>query len=290
MQKGVDLALAIVWGVAISYRLTTYFVGASGTFYWILGGGAFLFFVIDTSHLKHRFCASACPYAHLQKAFADEHSLHVEWEDRPGNQCGVCVACEKACYVDLNIRATPFSLDCTNCGACIDACNRVFARKKEPSLLRFGFGEKKKTPYKWFVLALFCALCIGSVYAIVYRPAVQFHVAYSVNHEPERVYDSISANRFMMHVRNFTDLERDYRVDIAEEGYTLCCGEEVFTVPPHTKKRVLLEVHRDQEGDHPFQLPITFVLTDPFSGHPLASEKRLFKHRLRVDGQSLPLR
>lgn len=291
-QRTVDLLMALGWGVLIAYWVQLYFVGAHPIFRYASFIGIATFFTLDTHLLKHQFCKNACPYAHLQKAFQKENSMHVQWENRPGNHCGVCTACEKACYVDINIRDTPFHLDCTMCGACVDACNRVFSRKEEPSLLQFAFGREEKKSFlgintapKLFTVIGFIAFIVFFGWTIYTRPTVDFRIDYPASGSTRQLpwmEDGRHYNAFTVRVRSLSTKKETLQLRIMEPDF------ELIWVDSPSKIRQLDPLSRQSARVHiraaasvskdltPFT-PIHLQLSRPTDGSIVDTAELFFK-------------
>ena len=44
--------------------------------------------------------------------------------------CIECKKCVRVCPMGIDIRQSPFQIECVHCGECIDACNEILARLK----------------------------------------------------------------------------------------------------------------------------------------------------------------
>lgn len=152
----------------------------SGVFYFI-----FAFF-------REQVCTIACPYGRLQGVLLDEKSMVVAYdykrgeprgkhnplEEREGTSKGDCIDCKSCvmvCPTNIDIR-NGTQMECTNCTACIDACNGVMDRIKKPrGLIRYdsekGISEGKKSifnarviAYSVFLTALL--VLVGTLFAL----------------------------------------------------------------------------------------------------------------------------
>lgn len=291
MQKTVDLGMAVFWGLIIAHTAQSYFVGAHPIFRAFCFGFVFLFFTIDTHLLKHNFCKSACPYAHLQKSFQRENSLHVSWEDRPGNKCGVCTACEQACYVDINVRETPFHLDCTMCGACIDACDRVFSRRPEPSLLQFAYNEDRSKQGiaginsfpKAFICIAFVLFCSFFGWSVANRPRASFRIDYPASGTSEQLpvlEGGLHTNTFTVRVRSLSRKREKLTLALLDEGFEVEWVDPqdlVTTVAPFSRASARIKVRYTGEEELPPFTPIQFELTRSKSGQVIDRKELFFK-------------
>jgi len=108
------------------------------TFIAIVGGFCFLL----AGYARERVCVYMCPYARIQSAMFDEHSLIVSYEAWRGEprghagkdqnffgrgHCVDCGACVQSCPTGTDIRFGN-QLSCIGCALCIDACDTVMDR------------------------------------------------------------------------------------------------------------------------------------------------------------------
>jgi len=137
--------------------------------------GGFIAIVIFTyafygvfAFLREQVCTTICPYGRLQGVLLDQNSMVVAYdhvrgenrakikkdEDRAAAQKGDCIDClhcVQVCPTGIDIR-NGTQLECTNCTACIDACDHMMdAVGLEKGLVRFVSEEGIKTrkPFQW---------------------------------------------------------------------------------------------------------------------------------------------
>ncbi|RSK50019.1 cytochrome c oxidase accessory protein CcoG [Hymenobacter rigui] len=98
------------------------------------------------ARFREQVCTIACPYGRLQGVLLDKNSLVVAYdyqrgeprEKRRKNQvrtagdCIDCNQCVQVCPTGIDIRNGATQLECTNCTACIDACNNIMALLEQP--------------------------------------------------------------------------------------------------------------------------------------------------------------
>jgi polyferredoxin len=109
----------------------------------VLGGSwlvlaAVLF--LDLALLRHRFCATVCPYAKLQGALFDRHTLVVAYDGRRDAECVDCGACVRICPTGIDIR-DGLQTACIACAQCADACGPILARLGRRNLVGYSLGE-----------------------------------------------------------------------------------------------------------------------------------------------------
>ncbi|HVI48010.1 MAG TPA: cytochrome c oxidase accessory protein CcoG [Chitinophaga sp.] len=112
----------------------------SGVFY-----GVFAF-------LREQVCTAVCPYGRLQGVLLDKDSIVVAYDYKRGEprgkyrkddsratgDCIDCAQCVKVCPTGIDIR-NGTQLECTNCTACIDACDHMMEKTGRPKgLIRYA--------------------------------------------------------------------------------------------------------------------------------------------------------
>ncbi len=147
--NGLWLGFALMFGIAFQLYLGDAFqtlreiftgtaTATSYIFIAVLGGFCFLL----AGYARERVCVYMCPYARIQSAMFDEHSLIVSYEGWRGEprgavakdhdftgrgHCVDCRACVTSCPTGTDIRFGN-QLSCIGCALCIDACNHVMDR------------------------------------------------------------------------------------------------------------------------------------------------------------------
>ena len=103
-------------------------------FFWKL---SILIVVATLSIFTYRpFCKYICPLGALYSFFNKVGFYKMEFVS---DKCVNCGLCERACKMDISVRANPNSLECIRCGACTAAC-----RHGALTTSYAGFGKKKE--------------------------------------------------------------------------------------------------------------------------------------------------
>ena len=103
-------------------------------FFWKL---SILIVVVALSIFTYRpFCKYICPLGALYSFFNKVGFYKMEFVS---DKCVNCGLCERACKMDISVRANPNSLECIRCGACTAAC-----RHGALTTSYAGFGKKKE--------------------------------------------------------------------------------------------------------------------------------------------------
>lgn len=101
-------------------------------------------FVIEFTLARHLFCRYGCAVGLFQSIawMANKQALVVGFDARRASACADCfAACDHACPMRLKPRSIKRKMfTCTQCTACISACEDVQADNPEGSLLRWVQG------------------------------------------------------------------------------------------------------------------------------------------------------
>jgi len=123
----------------LARRLATLDIHTAGG---IAGAVVTLLAFLDFSFVRLRFCTTACPYGYLQGMLSDGNTLLVEYRDEQ-HTCIECKKCVRDCPMEIDIRHSPFQIECVHCGECIDSCNTILGRLKRPGLIHYSWGVGK---------------------------------------------------------------------------------------------------------------------------------------------------
>lgn len=109
---------------------------------WIYMVFVFIAFV-DYAVVRQYVCRYMCIYRMWQYLFKTRETLHIDYDETRKADCEKCSYCETQCMVGIDPKSTNMFDSCTNCGACISACNSMHTKKGVKGLLSFRFGERK---------------------------------------------------------------------------------------------------------------------------------------------------
>lgn len=106
-------------------------IQAGGLFSWKL---VILVFILVLSVKVYRpFCQYLCPLGAVYGWFNRFSLVQIHWEK---DNCISCMACQKACPVNLSPEKISVSPECIKCGQCVKACPKT--------CLRFGKNYTKE--------------------------------------------------------------------------------------------------------------------------------------------------
>ncbi|MDH5300285.1 MAG: 4Fe-4S binding protein [Gammaproteobacteria bacterium] len=113
----------------------------AASLYWIYTVFVLVTFV-NLAVIRHFMCRYMCIYRMWQYLFKTKDTLHIEYDEARRADCDKCSYCLTQCMVEIDPRATTQYDSCTNCGACITACDNVHSKKGVPGLLKFKLGPR----------------------------------------------------------------------------------------------------------------------------------------------------
>lgn len=89
-----------------------------GLFYWKLL--ILVILLVVSIKIYRPFCQYLCPLGAIYGWFNRFCLVQIHWESA---KCTSCMACKKACPVDLPPEQISVSPECIKCGKCVDACH-----------------------------------------------------------------------------------------------------------------------------------------------------------------------
>jgi cytochrome c oxidase accessory protein FixG len=135
-----------------------------------------LIFYAVYAWFREQVCLIVCPYGRLQGVMTDKNTILVMYDylrgeprekykkkerDEKGD-CIDCNQCVKVCPTGIDIR-NGIQLECTNCTACMDACDFMMEKVGSPKgLIRYasenGIAKKEKLRISSRIVAYSCVL------------------------------------------------------------------------------------------------------------------------------------
>ncbi|ASS50426.1 MAG: cytochrome c oxidase accessory protein CcoG [Candidatus Fluviicola riflensis] len=165
LKRGGKHVVFFLFAFLISNTFLAYIIGTDQLFSIIrepvsMHVGGFISLLVFTgifyavyAWFREQVCLIACPYGRLQGVMTDRNTLlvaydYIRGEPRgkyrktegalPIGDCIDCFQCVKVCPVAIDIR-NGTQLECTNCTACIDACDFMMEKTGHPKgLIRYA--------------------------------------------------------------------------------------------------------------------------------------------------------
>ncbi|OJU75999.1 MAG: cytochrome c oxidase accessory protein CcoG [Bacteroidetes bacterium 47-18] len=213
-----------------------------------------LIFFSVFAFLREQVCTNICPYGRLQGVLLDKNSVVVIYDHKRGEprgkyakikeehlgDCIDCDQCVKVCPTGIDIR-NGTQLECTNCTACIDACNFMMDKTgRAPGLIRYdsenNVSEGKKfrvtgriLTYSIVLVAIITAISV----LLITRKEVGVKLMRSAGLTyQERGTDSLS-NLYTIKLENKSNDTLHITLDLADrQGHIEMVGSKSITLLP----------------------------------------------------------
>ena len=154
LGRAIFLLLLRLVSVVLAFVFISYFVEPRDLFRRLMsldirtaggiaGATTTLITFLDFWLLRQRFCTTVCPYGYLQGILGDGNTLLVHYRD-PDHECIECKKCVRVCEMGIDIRNSPFQIECIHCADCIDACNEVLGRLGKKGLIHYSWGDRRR--------------------------------------------------------------------------------------------------------------------------------------------------
>jgi cytochrome c oxidase accessory protein FixG len=203
--------------------------------------------------MREQICLVVCPYGRMQGVLLDRDSIVVAYDHVRGEQrgkfkknekreIGDCIDCEqcvKVCPTGIDIR-NGTQLECINCTACIDACNKMMLAVGLPTgLIRYASENNisKKQPMRvtWRMKA-YSTVMIILLGVLIWLLASRTDVGVTVLRTPGQLYQQGSDHRFSnlynykLLNKTFKDKELSFKPEDFK-GEIRLVGENKLRVP-----------------------------------------------------------
>ena len=203
--------------------------------------------------MREQICTVVCPYGRMQGVLLDKNSIVVAYdykrgeprahinkkEARTAGDCIDCMQCVKVCPTGIDIR-NGTQLECTNCTACIDACNKMMSAINFPNgLIRYAsdnnISTKQPMTFTWRMKAYSIVMCV-LIGLLVFLLASRTDVDVSFlrtrgqlyqiqpNHQISNLYDYKTLNK------TFDDKKLSFKLENIK-GKIVLVGNQNLKVP-----------------------------------------------------------
>lgn len=285
LKKGGKRLVFLLISILIAHTTMAYLIGLEATKEIItrspaehmtgfIGLVAFtgIFYYVFTV-LREQVCISICPYGRLQGVLMGRNTINIiyDWlrgEPRgklnkhepvaistPKGDCIDCKLCVQVCPMGIDIR-NGAQLECTNCTACIDACDEVMIKIDKPTgLIRYGSVEsvEKRIPFKLsfraYAYSAVLLLLVGiESFLLLSRSAIET----TVMRVPGQMYQEQANNKisnlFNAQIVNKSNEEMEVSLKVADNQGTirLIDGKRIIKVPKEGKADVVFFLEMDK--------------------------------------------
>jgi len=201
-------------------------------------------------YFREQFCIIMCPYGRLQSALTDDDTINVGYDEIRGEPRGAkgktegacidCHRCVQVCPTGIDIR-NGLQLECIGCTACIDACDDIMKKVKQPTgLIRYdsfnGFAGKGKRFFRprIFVYTALAALGLTALIGVASFKARPFNATISRVGGAGFYSDATAVrNIYKLRVQNKRNQPATITIrlgDLTPDGYELSGEQQTFTI------------------------------------------------------------
>nr|VFJ94226.1 MAG: cytochrome c oxidase accessory protein FixG [Candidatus Kentron sp. H]VFJ95000.1 MAG: cytochrome c oxidase accessory protein FixG [Candidatus Kentron sp. H]VFK01481.1 MAG: cytochrome c oxidase accessory protein FixG [Candidatus Kentron sp. H] len=251
--------------------------------------------------MREQVCFWLCPYARIQSAMVDRHTVIPTYDTRRGEprgrvreklesreespvgDCIDCRLCVTACPTGVDIRAG-LQEGCLMCALCIDACDAVMDKVRRPGgLIRYASLDEieadKQLPLLsrarvWVYGVILLAAAAGIVYGLAGLDTVELNVV----HDREPLYvlrsDGSIQNQYTLKVLNKMTHDVDVRISATgPAGFELVNDREIVTARGSTVTPTTVFVRMPWKAITAESLPITFRIEGSWDSKAFVSER-----------------
>lgn len=184
---------------------------------WVIIIGGLTF--VNAGWLREKFCTDACPYSRFQSVMFDSYTRTVRYDEKRGEprgrrnphsttgDCINCDMCVHVCPTNIDIR-DGLQIACVDCGACVDACDRVMDKIGKPrGLITYEPEMQRSSSQRWRLWGYGMAVTITAVLTLV---SVLNHDPLSISIQRDRLSlyqltpDDTVSNRYILSLHNRT--------------------------------------------------------------------------------------
>lgn len=292
-KKGLKTSIFFIISVLVANTFLSYIIGVDqvlqiikeplsmhmGGFVGMIIFSGIFFFVF--SWFREQACLVVCPYGRMQGVLLDKHSIvvaydHVRGETRekfsktPSPSAGDCIdcyECVRVCPTGIDIR-NGTQLECTNCTACIDACDHVMESIKKPKgLVRYASentiqtGKRLRWTPRMIAYSGILVLLVGvETFLLATRSDLDVTVMRAKGTMYSTEVDSKISNIYNLHIINktTTDMDLDLKIDIPGAEVVWVGEEKPAKSNEMLEGTFFIKLPKDQIHDQKSKIEIEF--------------------------------
>ncbi|MEP7321140.1 MAG: cytochrome c oxidase accessory protein CcoG [Saprospiraceae bacterium] len=225
-------------------------------------------FYIVFAFVRELVCTVICPYGRLQSVLLDKNSIVVSYDYIRGEpraresknrgsagDCIDCGLCVQVCPTGIDIR-NGTQMECTNCTACIDACNLMMQKTGRPEdLILFASeqnikeGIKPRFTYRMasYTVVLGILLALMS-FLLIEKKSVEIIVLRVPGQVLQENKDGTVSNLYRIKLINTTSIPKAFELKLDTKYDSLAfAGKQVDTLQAGQSIEELFFIKRPQE-------------------------------------------
>jgi len=192
--------------------------------------------LLDLTWFREQFCLIVCPYGRFQSIFHDRDTVTVQYDVKRGEprksqtgasrgHCIDCKKCVQVCPTGIDIR-NGLQIECIACTACIDACDEIMEKVKQPKGLIRYMPSVDREP-RWFrsrvlLYAGFLTVLVSVLAIAVIRRDSLDVVILKTKELPFFVKEGTSGplivNSYRLHVHNEGHEVQEIQISLSEKN------------------------------------------------------------------------
>lgn len=228
-----------------------------------------LVFYFVFAHAREIVCTVVCPYGRLQSVLLDKNSIVVAYDylrgeprakssknrDAAAGDCIDCDLCVQVCPTGIDIR-NGTQMECTNCTACIDACNMMMRKSsRPPDLIKYASennikeGSTIRFTYRIKLYTIALVALIGLfAYLLGTRKTLDITVMRVSGQILQENPDGTISNLYRMKMINKSGLAQPFTVSLSDPSLILqFVGNKHDSIPGKTQNEYMFFINKPKE-------------------------------------------
>jgi cytochrome c oxidase accessory protein FixG len=209
---------------------------------------------LNFAFLRHKFCATVCPYAKLQSALFDKKTLVIAFDPNRKEECMECMACVRTCPVGIDIRKG-LNQACINCAECIDKCAEMMAKRQKKSLIGYFFGFPDGLAGDTGKIFRLNAVMIGLLtiaffifllYLSFTRIELNMTVLPNYSYSPKTTAEGNIVNSFILAIENMGKEDEEFNITVRAQSGIIKITPDRVSVKAGEHKKITAFVFADK--------------------------------------------
>ncbi len=253
--------------------------------------------------MREQVCFWLCPYARIQSAMVDKHTIIPAYDVKRGEprgrlqkkkgpdqpklgDCIDCRQCVAVCPMGVDIRRG-LQEGCIMCALCIDACDQVMDKVHRPrGLIRYASldeleGGEVLPLYKRVRVWVYGTIMLLAAAGIVYGLSTLDALSLTVIHERQPLYvlesDGSIQNKYTLKVLNKSMQEVPVKIEVSGPPGTRLHGtRQSFAIPPGETSAIRVFVRVPRKALNAESVPIFFHIESPENPKLSAERESVF--------------